>query len=325
MRLAAWCLPIFSLSLVGLDLLVAIFCRATELPDRVTDIQRPATLLAKLDRLRSAPGPKIVLVGDSLVHGGSLEEAGDTDWRQHGLDGQLKSELAARTDYRPFVMNLGIDGLLPADLEYLIPLIADCDVDWIVFDVHLRPLSADFSAPDHQMARPWLRELSGEVSAWDRSAILRNRSLIQENLLSTRAAKHPALRSPASVTETDAEIQSLVRLARLKNRLRTLDLGPAGPQAAALTRLLTWLAARGQRHIVFYAKENPALLPDVMDPAEYAGRYDQVVRLVRQAQGPTGVFVPPVAGLQPEHFTDFTHLTADGYRLLARRLAAEIK
>src|SRR4051812_6457120 len=74
MRRTAYCLAIFGLTLVALDVFMAGLCRATGLPDRVTDIQQPATLVAKLDRLRAAPGPKIVLVGDSLVQGGSLEE-----------------------------------------------------------------------------------------------------------------------------------------------------------------------------------------------------------------------------------------------------------
>ncbi len=325
MRRTAYCLAIFGLTLVALEVFVAGLCRATGLPDRVAEIQQPATLLAKLDRLRAVPGPKIVLVGDSLVQGGSLEEAGDPDWREHGLGGQLVAELASRPGYRPFVMNLGINGLLPADLEYLVPLIVACDVDWVIFDIHLRPFSADFSPPDRQMARPWLRELSAteRMPLWDHSAIVRNRTLVRENLLSTGAARRPLLRPPSGFSETDIEIQSLVKLAQLKARLRAVDLD--GPQGAALSRLLAWLAARGQRHVVFYAKENPALLPDVMDADEFASRHERLVRLVRGALGPTGVFVPPVPELRPEHYTDYTHLTADGYRLLARRLAAEIK
>ena len=58
---------------------------------------------------------------------------------------------------------------------------------------------------------------------------------------------------------------------------------------------------------------------------EHAARYDRLVRLVREAQGPVGVFVPPLPDLGPEHFLDFTHLNAEGYRLLARRLAAEVR
>jgi lysophospholipase L1-like esterase len=324
-RTTSW-LAIIGLALAGLDLLVAGVCRATNIPDRVTEIQQPSTLLAKLDRLKTAPGPKIVLVGDSLVHGGSLEEAGDPDWREHGLGVQLAAELASRPGYHPYVMNLGINGILPADLEYLVPLVVACDVEWILFDVHLRPFSTDFSLPDRQMARPWLRTLSiNDGHIWDHSAILRNRTLIQENLISTRAAHRPALRPSTTLSATDVEVQSLVKLAQLKGRLGTLDLGPDGQQAAAVTRLLSWLAARGQRHVVFYAKENPALLPDVMDSDDFAARYDSVVQLVKGIQGPTGVFVPPVPELQPEHFIDFTHLTAEGYRLLARRLAVEIK
>src|SRR5260370_41796291 len=115
-------LVIFALSLLVADLATVVVRSGTGLPDRVVDIQHPTTLMAKLDRLRSAPGPKIVLVGDSLIYGGILEEFDDPDWREHGLAEQLAVELRERPGYHPFVMNLGINGALPADLEYLIPL-----------------------------------------------------------------------------------------------------------------------------------------------------------------------------------------------------------
>lgn len=323
---------IFSAGLVGLDLLGGAAGPGSGLADRVVDIQHPATLMAKLDRLRAAPHPKVALVGDSLVYGGILEESGDTDWRSHELGSQLGAELGGGT----FVMNLGINGALPCDLERLVPLVAACDVDCIILDVHLRPFSTDFSPPDRQMSRPWLRELSagpGGQIRWkpagggllphlaDFSALARQRTLVQENLVSTR----PVLRSKPVASETDAEIQALVKLARLKNRLRSLDLGPDGPQAAALHRMLAELSARGQRHIVFYAKENPNLLADVMDADEHVRRYDQLTRLVGEAQGPAGTFVPPLPELWAEHFIDFTHLNAEGYRRLARRLATEVR
>jgi hypothetical protein len=240
-------------------------------------------------------------------------------------------------------MNLGMDGLLPADLEYLVPLVTACGVDWVVFDVHLRPFSTDFSPPDRQMSRPWLRDLSADAdgrvrwrpgdgaTGWtagrlaDWSALVRNRAMVQENVLSTGLARRPILRPPPKKSDTDAEVQSLIKLAQLKNRLKALDLGAEGPQAAAFRRVLAHLAARNQRHVVFYAKENPALLADVMDPGEHTARYERLVQLVRDRQCPAGVFVPPVPDLQPEHFLDFTHLNAGGYRVLARRLAAEIE
>lgn len=341
MRRRACSFVIFALALVGLDLVVALVCR-TALADRTVDVQQPPTLLARLDRLRSAPSPKIVLLGDSLVYGEILAEFGDTDWRAHGLGEQLADALEERHGRRPFVMNLGMNGALPADLEALVPLVVACDVDWVVFDIHLRPFSTDFSPPDRQMSRPWVREMSVgpdgrarwrpyDPTAWlsgraaDHSAIWRNRGLVQEHVLSTQIGRRPALHPPAPVTETDAEIQSLVKLAQLKNRLKSLDLGPGGPQATALQRTLGGLAARGQRHVVFYAKEDPDLLAAVMACDEHAAHFERVAGLVRRAQGPTGVFVPPLPELQPEHFLDFTHLNADGYRLLARRLAVEFK
>ena len=341
MKRAAISLAIFVLVLVVLDLVVAGLTRGTEIADRTADIQHPTALLAKLDRLRTVPGRKIVLVGDSLVYGGILEEIGDDDWRNHELGQQLADEIEHRTGDRPFVMNLGMNGLLPADLEVLVPLVVACNVDWIVLDVHLRPFSADFSPADRQMSRPWLRELSagtdGQVrwrpqgtTGWlagqlcDLSACARNRGLVEQRLLSSNGARGPVLRPPVQMAETDVEIQSLVKLAQLKTRLGKLDLEPESPQVAALQRTLVGLASQNQRHIVFYAKENPELLPDVMSAEEYATRYERVTGLVREVQGPHGVFVPPVGELQPEHFVDFTHINAEGYVLLARRLAVEI-
>jgi hypothetical protein len=342
MRRRVCSFTVFALALVGLDLTAAALVCRTGLADRTVDIQHPASLLTKLDRLRSAPSPKVVLVGDSLVYGGILEEFGDPDWRAHGLGEQFADEVQERNGRRPFVMNLGMNGALPADLEALVPLVVACDVDWVVFDIHLRPFSADFSPPDRQMSRPWLRELSvgpdgrarwrpPGLTGWlgghatDHSAVARSRGLVQESLLSTRAGRRPTLRPPVPATDADAEVRSLVKLAQLKNRLKAIDLGPDGPQAAALRRTLAGLAARGQRHVVFYATENPDLAPDVVDPEEYAAHYRRVAGLVREAQGPTGTFVPPLPELQPEHFLDFTHLNAGGYRLLARRLADEVK
>lgn len=336
-------LIILVLTLFALDVTVAGVDRASRLSDRVAEIHHPTTLLSKLDRLRTASGPKVVLLGDSLVYGGVQADHGDPDWREHELGTRLADEWERQTGVRPFLMNLGMNGALPSDLEVLAPLVAASNVDWIVLDVHLRPFSADFSAPETRMSRPWLRDLSldpdGRVhwrpgrgaGGWlsghlaDHSALVRHRGLFQDNFLTSHAAKQPILRTPARRSETDAEVQSLVKLVQLKNRLKALDLAPDGPQVAALARTLGRLAGRGQRHVVFYAKENPEQLPDVMDPDEHRACYERVVSLVRDVQGPIGVFVPPVPELRADHFLDFTHLNADGYTILACRLAAVMK
>jgi hypothetical protein len=343
MRKSVRVLVVLALSLVVLDQLVDVSCRCSALPERLVDVNHPSVLIAKLDRLRNTPGPKVVLVGDSLIHGGILARFGDAEWQEHGLGEQLAAELCEATDQRPFVINLGMDGALPADLEYLVPLVITCGADWVILDIHLRPFSSDFSPPDRQMSRRWLRELHPDVDGrvvwrpdggpveWlagrlcDHSAILRNRMLIQEACLSTAPVDHPVLRAPPPMTDSDIDMQALVKLSQLKNRLRTVDLRPDDPQVAALNRVLSGLRNARQRHVVFYATENPALLADVMEPAEHASRFAQLAKFVTTAQGPTGTFVGPLPELQPEHFIDYTHLNAGGYRMLARRLAREIK
>src|SRR4051812_48309136 len=100
-------LAVFTLSLIALDLVVAALARGTALANRRVDIQHPTTLMVKLDRLRATQGPKIVLLGDSLVHGGILEQYGDPEWREHGLAEALAAELSVRPGPRPLVVNLG--------------------------------------------------------------------------------------------------------------------------------------------------------------------------------------------------------------------------
>lgn len=334
---------VFVLSLAVFDLVVAGVAKGSRLPDRVIDLQHPTTLLAKLDRLRTAPSPKVVLLGDSLVYGGVLGEHGDCDWRKHELGSRLVVELRGQWGVEPFVMNLGMNGALPADLEVLAPLLAACEVDWIVLDINLRSFSTDFSAPEHGLSRPWLRDLSTGpdsrvrwrpgrgIDGWlaghlaDHSALMRYRGLFQDNVLSALAANEPIWGKPGARSDLDAEVRSLVQLGRLKNRLKSVDLTSAHPQVAAIERLLAGFAARGQRHVVFYAKENPDQLSDVMEPAAHRAGYERVASLVRDAQGPSGVFVPPVSELRPDHFLDFTHLNAEGYQVLARQLAAAMK
>jgi hypothetical protein len=62
-----------------------------------------------------------------------------------------------------------------------------------------------------------------------------------------------------------------------------------------------------------------------MEPEEHAKQNERLVRLVRDSQGPSGVFVPPVPELGESHYVDFTHLNAEGYRILARRLAETLR
>ncbi len=330
---------------LGAELLCGLIGRSTELPRQLIDIQKPSVLLAKLDYLRAFQGRKVALLGDSLVYGGILEEFGDREWRQHDLAHAIEERCRARWPGEPvLVMNLGINGALPCDLEKLAPLVTDCQVDCLVLDIHLRPFSADFSAAATRMARPWLDEMvtdsAGKIhwqprtddwadvqprlTSWlvDHSALFRQRELVQANLVSSALAKslHAWRRPPVELSDNDRQMQSLLKLGQLKQRLKQISLDDTNPQVAAFDRMLGQLANARQPFVVFYAKENPDLIDSVFESERHEQLYQQLTQRIARASGTAGIYLPPVDELQADHFLDFTHLNVAGYQILARRL-----
>jgi len=329
---------------LGIDRLVGVACRSSGLARQVVDIQHPATLLAKLDELRRFDGRKVVLLGDSLVYGGILEDFGDRLWRQHNLAVAIEAQCRQRwPNENVLLMNLGINGALPCDIEKLAPLVASCKVDCIALDIHLRPFSSDFAAEAQQFARPWLNELSldsqqrprwqpateardlnAAVSAWfvEHSEIFRTRHLLQEYIVHTPESKtYRNWRSPPSVqSENDIDLQVMLKLAQLKNRLTSVDLSASHPQVAAFQRTLADLNHRGQPFVVFYAKENPDQVYDVFEKERHDRLYSQLVGMVQRHQNESNRYLPPIDELDGGHFLDFTHLNGEGYQILARKL-----
>ena len=344
----AW-LALFIGLIVAADGSIGYFCRSAGLREQLLDLKHPAMLLAKLDELRGFSGRKVVLLGDSLVYGGILEEFGDRNWREHDLAHAIAAECQVRWPNEPVrVMNLGINGALPCDLERLMPLVSACGVDCIVFDIHLRPFSPDFADEKVRMARPWLDEfdLDGQgiahwrptihdsssaqsaLSAWlaDVSATFRYRHLLQESIVQSSWAKRCAewRRPPMVKSENDREMQAMVKLGQLKHRLKQVTIEETNPQVAAFQRMLATLATTRQPYLIFYAKENPDLVGQVFDSAKHAGLYAGLTQRIAQADSRQATFVPPVDELRGEHFVDFTHLNADGYRILAKHLVAAL-
>lgn len=326
------------------DHLCGYLAQATALPQQLIDIQTPATLLAKLDELRAFHGRKVVLLGDSLVYGGILEEFGDREWRQHNLAQAVEAQCRTRWPGEPvLVLNLGINGALPCDLERLAALVTACRIDCVLLDIHLRPFSPDFASAATQMARPWLQELQvddarhirwappttaldvqPQLTRWlvEHSSVFRYRELLQNQLVHSSTAKaiHRWFRPPTVLSENDQQMQALVKLGQLKQRLKQITLDDTNPQLVALERMLTQLARDRQPFVVFYAKENPDLIDSVFERERHEQLYRTLADRIASASSGQGVYLPPLDELHSDHFLDFTHLNVDGYQILARRL-----
>jgi hypothetical protein len=337
------------LSLKAIDCLVHYAVERSRLLTEVVDIQTPSILFAKLDYLRNFRGRKIVLLGDSIVFGRTLYEHGDEHWRQHNLTRLIEDR--ARTDLAGadvLVMNLGINGALPADLECFERLLHDCPVDLVVFDVNLRSFSSDFSQPDTQWSRPWLpqidigrdgefQESSGDKSFAERmegrvSAFLTNhwhcyrlRDFLQLRLLDDQPSAFcqnlrkavDRIRKPQAQAETADLDDQFILLLKARSRYQSVSFRPDNPQRQALERLLRSLTQRRQKTVIFYAKENPDVAADLMEEDRYPATLAELSAAITQYAGPDLVFVPPAPELAPEHYLDHIHLNAAGYEILA--------
>jgi len=327
----------------------------------IVAIQQPATLLTKLDYLRRQSGYKVVVLGDSLIHGHALAEHGDPLWREHNLTALLEERLRAeRPGRRVTVLNLGINGAVPADLEQMVRLVSACQVDLVIFDVHLRNFSADFAAADHQLSRPWLKDLSSDQTGhvyqscpeagWSAQgetalanaleshlALYRIRDLVQDRILASSLARTtqawrqhwscPEPAQPAHPPDPEGLVfdEKTALLFQVQKRLRTVHFGSDNPQRQALERMLASLRDHRQRTIVFYAQENPEQIISVIRKSRYHQLRRDLDHIVNQYRGEHLTYLQPSARLQPVHYLDFVHVNLEGYQIMVDHLWEAIR
>ena len=330
----------------------AVATRATlakELSERVVDIQQPDALTAKIDSLRHLSGFKVVVAGDSLIYGETMRQFGDQQWRSHTLPAMLQQKLQPRLAGRPLhVINLGINGALPGDIEQVARLLKGCEIDVFVFDVHLRPFSRDFAAEPQRLARPWLRDVvlgdsalrydpkdKGIVSRIEARASdglrthwapYRHRYAIQSEILDgdwAHSISHWRERLVAGKTP-QPKVDLDILLLQMRDRLSSVDMKDDNPQVQALERTLKMLGQRRHQTIVFYAKENPALLFDVITQQRYHELCRQLKERIAAQAGKNCRVVTLGENLRPEHYLDFSHLNTTGYGILSDRIAAAV-
>jgi hypothetical protein len=295
-----------------------------------------AGLDARLDAFFDAGPGGAVFLGDSVVRGGHLTDAG----------ARLPARFAADTGAR--VLDLSVDGLLFSSLTCYVEAALAHAPDALVLDLSPRPLSADFGAFEPCVAcepaapRP-LRWLRG------RSALLGRRNELQTRLFGDTpctwalGALDARLRPPAPPTapesaapEPDAEdpeeAEIMARMAQVLKaaaRLRTVAVDPARPQLAALDALLARLSAVSGRTriVVFTLEENvEALSPQLDADAWRRVRGEFLARLsAGLASAPNVHRVDLAAADFAGHYVDHVHLDAEGYARAAARLAEAVK
>ncbi|MGE0383652.1 MAG: hypothetical protein AB7Q97_02920 [Gammaproteobacteria bacterium] len=312
------------------------------------DIQSPAALVTKATYTARFQGRRIVLIGDSLVVGEAMALSGNRDWRRHTLSVALEEELSARTPERPvLVMNLGMNGAVPADVEALVGAMLPQKPDVIVLDVSLRSFSLDFAEGAARNSRTWLADglqltasgrlpaLSGErgfealvtrlmTNSW---RTYQMRDFVRSRWLDGEprdVVKRLRERLERDNLTNHADTNEMMLLMRVRKRYASSTLDYSNTQFAALMRTIAKMRVAGQHAVIFYAKENPRLLAGLMDEERYATMLHELEEAIVGASGPEITYLGPLADLHAGNYLDHVHVDAQGYGIYARHLAMEI-
>lgn len=334
-----------------LDIVIAYVVRKTGLLREVIDIQTPAALYAKLDALRSPQGRRIVFVGDSVVYGRRMEEAGDANWRRHTIPAHVETLLRAKFPAEAVTtLNLAMNGALPADIEQVVRLISPLKPDCIVADVSLRAFSADFVRDESRLSRPWLDTMrldsrfnlqthQGRLSGVDALEtrlqnfalsnwwLYRMRDFVQWRIFDGEPAD--AVRRfrswldqtmrPKPLKVVDPLDEVLLTL-KAKSRYNSISLGVELPQVAALKRTLDRLAADKMCAIFFYAAEDKKQRDDLIEPRRYREQLAELERIFAEYADREIVYIGSTDTIKPEFYLDYGHLNDAGNAFVAQRI-----
>lgn len=305
---------------------------------KTVDIQTPETLFVKLDQFRRFEGIKVVVLGDSLAFGRTMRDKGDAQWENHTLSAQLQSQL--ERDFpaqKIMVLNLGMNGTVPSDLDNLIRIILPLKPDLVVFDVSMRSLSRDFDG-ERQVTRPWLADLSVSpegnyatgslahdvmVNHW---YLYRLKDMFQQIVFDGQpvtwlAQKRDQLDAKIKGTEPPV-VDDLIILMKARKRYDTIDLKADNPQRIALESVMTRLKDAGQPAIGFYATENPEKRPDLIEDSKFNPLQAELKAIMK---GDTVKWFGPLNIYASDDYLDHVHLSAGGYTKLITHLSPDVK
>lgn len=348
MRLGLFVLLLFAL----IEVAIVVTLRKTDVVAQVIDIQTPAALYVKLDYVRRFPGKQIVFLGDSVVYGRRMEEAGDQGWREHTISAHTLQLLKAMDPSRPVLaMNLAMNGALPADIEQVVKLLVPLKPDCIVTDISLRAFSADFSAPLNRYSRPWLAaihidtdfnlrvEPGAEYPFFERiDAALQGLAITYWHLYQVRdfvqwrlfngepSAMVRRFRDTVDQKVQNAPVKNadpledVLLTLKAKNRYDSVTLNSNNPQIAALIRTLDMLTANNQCAMFFYATEEKNQLADLVEASHYRALQAQLALLFSKYADRGVRYVAPLEGLGPELYLDYGHLNSQGNAIVASRI-----
>lgn len=331
------------------DVILRSLVGQTDLVRREVEIQGPATLFAKISDFERTPAPRrVALLGDSLILGKTMEEAGIADWRSRNLSGQLDPVLNENVSEPYEILNLGMNGALPTDMEIVLDSLLQVGVGAVIFDVNLRHFSSDFTTPEASMSRDWLRNFSvnseGKLSGVsDKSFLDSAVEVAALNYWYSFRVRHQ-LRDLALGGTPDEAVRrvrdwfnglfaadqgffddEMRLLLNARSRYETITLAQDNPQVAALERMVRKLAEARVPTVIFYATERPDIIGEITDPQIQSERIAKLAGIIRTSGGELTEYVPPLQSLQNEDFIDHVHVLPTGYSKYVEVVGARLR
>lgn len=309
------------------------------------EIRSPAIFAAKVRHFVAQRGKKVIMLGDSLIAGQTMRDHGDGNWRKHTISAALQQRLDSLEGENTRVLNLGMNGVLPADLEAMIDGLILTKPEFLVINVSLRSFSQDFAAPDAQNSRDWLKDgvsfrkngsivrlpnQRGPANAIEKMLLnnwttYRMRDALRARYINgeprdllQRVRDGIAAKGSAGPTGPAAEMRLLLQV---RTRYSNVSLDAANPQFAAWTRMLAKLKAANQKTVIFYGTESPRLLPSLIDSARYNQLMDQLSGSVRSIGEPLR-YIGPNKDLTDDVFLDHVHVNAAGNESYSKKILA---
>jgi hypothetical protein len=112
----------------------------------------------------------------------------------------------------------------------------------------------------------------------------------------------------------------MVLLLQSQRRFQGINLAADNPQRQALEHVLRTLADARQKTLLFYTKEDPARIENLIEAPRYAALRAKLDDLIGGYTSADLVYLPPVDALRPQHYLDHTHLTYAGYQVLVEQM-----
>lgn len=315
-----------------------------------------ATLGLWVDQVKKAGGYKVVLIGDSVVHGHAVESSFET------LPAYVARELRERLPGREVrVFNLGMAGAAPADVYFLLDALEGAGVNLVIYNINvswfaprentlehpsllkLKDSPSDFDLqsmgiqPDTPTATPVESWLYGHVlSRWKlyRYRILLNYWLFGKPLRDklAEAQTDPRLLLPFAEDRLPDILEERSpwwekdwdgRLDPTNGRIGTISLDDSNQQWIFYRKLLDLIKEKNIPSVFFVTPHNYELLDryDMVDRQAYAKNLSAIA-------GATEASGVPVldcdSALPGRAFSDIVHPLPEGNRLLARLLVRDL-